>query len=120
MFFRCFTYLCFNADVISAFFQFFRKIPKLCIARCGLCTVTLAGACGAPRRRVLILVSGKYSCKNPKCPMVIASAQKEAKADVKALVEIDWKNEGTGKLYCKDGVSFNTMDERYRGSRFVE
>ena len=52
--------------------------------------------------------------------MVIASAQKEAKADVKALVEIDWKNDGTGKLYCKDGVSFNTMDERYRGSRFVE
>ena len=69
---------------------------------------------------MLILVSGKYSCKNLKCPMVIASAQKEAKADVKALVEIDWKNDGTGKLYCKNGVSFNTMDERYRGSRFVE
>ena len=51
--------------------------------------------------------SGKYSCKNPKCPMVIASAQKAPKADVKALGEIDWKNEGIGKL-------FNTMDVRYR------
>ena len=63
--------------------------------------------------RVVIPVSGKYSCKNPKYPMLIASAKKAAEADLKAPIVIDWENEDTVKHYCKDGVSFNTMDERY-------
>ena len=59
---------------------------------------------------VVMPVSGKYSCLNPKCPMVIESAQKAAG---KAPGGIDW-DDATVLSYYKEGVSFNTMDERYR------
>lgn len=44
---------------------------------------------------VVMPVSGKYSCLNPKCPMVIASAQKAAEADAK----------GNGKAVISTGVT---------------
>ncbi|CAM9753350.1 unnamed protein product [Pylaiella littoralis] len=62
---------------------------------------------------VVMPIFGRYSCKNPKCSLVIDSAKKaarKAKKDVDATV---W-DEKTVLAFCpKNGVSFNTMDERY-------
>lgn len=62
---------------------------------------------------VVMPVTGKYSCSDPKCPLVIERAQKAAKADPNAPGGIDWEDPESYKSYCKAGASFSTMDDRY-------
>lgn len=67
---------------------------------------------------VVVVVCGKYRCINPDCKSNIDSAQASAKkaeaSGGKKVSEIEWDAEAV-RSYCKHGVSFNTMDERYAG-----
>ncbi|CAM9596728.1 unnamed protein product [Pylaiella littoralis] len=65
---------------------------------------------------LVVVVCGKYRCKNPDCKSNIDSAQALAKkaeaSGGKKVSEIEWDAEAV-RSYCKHGVSFNAMDERY-------
>lgn len=64
---------------------------------------------------VVIPLAGKYRCKNPACKLVRASARsraekEEEKGGPKAS-DMVW-NDATVRSLCKEGITFNTMDDR--------
>lgn len=66
---------------------------------------------------VVVPLVGKYRCKNPKCKMVMDSAKTKAKKQEEEQggqkeSDIVW-DDAAVLSWCKDGVSFNTMDDRF-------
>ncbi|CAN0035039.1 unnamed protein product, partial [Scytosiphon promiscuus] len=66
--------------------------------------------------RVVVPLTGRYSCAGSGCPLVLESAKNAAKRQ-KAIIADDGWDEATIGKYCPNGATFNTMDDRYM--RFV-
>lgn len=86
-----------------------------------LCTLKLIYLCyisfwqvrvGHDISGVVLPVSGRYHCKNPKCPSVIESAKSAAqKTSGEEVDDSEW-DDAKVLAHCPNGVSFNTMDKR--------
>lgn len=66
---------------------------------------------------VVAPLHAKYRCKNPQCPMVIESARRSAANVSRGAGAVEAReivlDDATVLLHCKNGVAFNTMDDRY-------
>ena len=64
---------------------------------------------------VVVPLVGRYRCKNPACDLVKQSARSRAQVEEREggpkVSEIEW-NAAAVRSRCKEGVTFNTMDDR--------